>query len=142
MSSVYVPVDLRRRIVAQARHRCGYCLSQEKIVGAAMEIDHLFPHARGGLTIEENLWLACSFCNDYKGDRVIAEDPETGRSARIFNPRFQIWTEHFEWNSTATMILGKTTTGRASVAALKLNRPLLVRARKAWASVGWHPPKD
>ncbi len=45
MSSAYIPVDLRHRLAAQARHRCGYCLSQEKITGAAMEIEHLFPRA-------------------------------------------------------------------------------------------------
>lgn len=142
MSSAYVPADLRHRVSVQARFRCGYCLSQEKITGAAMEIEHLFPRARGGLTLEENLWLACSFCNEYKGDRVTWLDPENGRSVRLFNPRFQVWAEHFEWDETSTMVLGTTAIGRATVEALKLNRPLLVRARKFWVDAGWHPPRD
>jgi hypothetical protein len=30
----------------------------------------------------------------------------------------------------------------ATVALLDLNRPALVRARQAWVTVGWHPPKE
>jgi len=36
----YIPKPLRERIAVQARHRCGYCLTSEAIVGAPMEIDH------------------------------------------------------------------------------------------------------
>ncbi|MGH7487211.1 MAG: HNH endonuclease, partial [bacterium] len=43
----------------QARHRCGYCLSSEQVVGFSMAVDHLIPQVLGGLTKEENLWLAC-----------------------------------------------------------------------------------
>jgi hypothetical protein len=38
------------------------------------------------------------------------------------------------------MIEGLPPTGRATVAALVLNRPILVRARRIWNAVGWHPP--
>lgn len=31
--------------------------------------------------------------------------------------------------------------GQATVAALRLNRPLLVRSRQIWVAVGLHPPK-
>jgi hypothetical protein len=43
---------------------------------------------------------------------------------------------------TSEAIVGITSTGRATVAALYLNRPSLVRARQAWVSVGWHLPAD
>lgn len=60
MSTTYVPKVLRERIHVQARHRCGYCLSQEKVVGTPMEIDHIVPESIGGATEEDNLWAACS----------------------------------------------------------------------------------
>lgn len=50
---------LFERVANQARHRCGYCLTRESIVGAPMEVDHLIPESKGGQTEEENLWLAC-----------------------------------------------------------------------------------
>jgi hypothetical protein len=40
------------------------------------------------------------------------------------------------------MIIGKTSIGRATIAAVRLNRVDLVEARRGWGSAGWHPPKD
>ena len=107
-----------------------------------LEIDHILPESLGGLTDEENLWLACSLCNDHKGDRIAALDPETGEIVRLFNPRFQEWHEHFTWNETSDRIIGLTPIGRATVIALNLNRFSLVRARQLWNIAGWHPPVD
>ncbi len=61
---------------------------------------------------------------------------------RLFNPRTQVWPEHFAWSEEGDLIVGLTPTGRATVVALNLNRPSLVKARQLWVSVGWHPPKD
>lgn len=66
----------------------------------------------------------------------------TGEVVRLFNPRHQLWLEHFAWAETGDYIAGLTPVGRATVVALNLNRPSLVKARRAWVSVGWHPPKD
>src|SRR3954462_2523614 len=135
MSKTHVSKGLRELVARTARYRCGYCLTQEAVVGMPMEIDHLLPESLGGPTNEENLWLSCSLCNDHKGDRVAALDPDTGEIARLFNPRRQIWIEHFAWTAEGDRILGQTPTGRATVIALHLNRPSLVRSRRAWASV-------
>jgi hypothetical protein len=142
MSRTYIPKPLRDRVAAQPRYRCGYCLSAEAVVGAPMEFDHIIPESLGGLTDENNLWLACSLCNDYKGDRIAALDPETGETVRLFDPRRQVWGEHFAWSADGERVLGLTPTGRATAAALNLNRPVLVMARRAWVTVGWHPPRD
>lgn len=142
MSKTYVPKALRELVAEQARYRCGYCLTQEAVVGAPMEIEHLLPEVLGGLTEEGNLWLACPLCNNHKGDRIAATDPETGELVRLFNPRHQHWPEHFAWTAAGDQIVGLTATGRATVVALKLNRPPLVRARRRWVVAGWHPPSD
>ena len=60
----------------------------------------------------------------------------------LFDPRRQTWSEHFEWSNNATLIVGLTPSGRATVVALHLNRPSLVLARREWVAVGWHPPVD
>ena len=141
MSDPYIPKALRAKVAAQARHRCGYCLTSEAIVGTPMEIDHIIPQSLGGLTEEDNLWLACSLCNDHKGDRIAALDPLTDEIVRLFDPRHQVWQEHFEWTAEGDRINGLTPIGRATIVALSLNRPSLVEARQAWVAVGWHPPK-
>jgi hypothetical protein len=142
VSSGYVPIELRRRVAEQARYRCGYCLTQEAVIGRPMEVDHLVPRSLGGPTTEENLWLACPLCNGHKGNRSLLIDPRTGVIVTVFNPRQQQWVEHFAWSEGGTRIDGRTAVGRATVAALQLNRPSLVLARRLWVAAGWHPPQD
>lgn len=133
---------LRRRIAEAARYRCGYCLTQEAVVGIPLEIDHIVPLARGGQSDEANLWLACTRCNDHKSDRVDAPDPESGEEVPLFDPRRQTWRDHFEWVDDGTIIRGITSVGRATVVALAMNDPRVVSARRRWVQVGWHPPTD
>jgi hypothetical protein len=136
-----VPRDLRERVARAAGHRCGYCLTPESIAGFRLSIEHIIPEARGGLTVEENLWLACHACNEFKGARIHGKDPTTGRRARLWNPRRQRWNEHFSWSEDGTEMIGRTPCGRATVAVLQLNRPELVGARSLWVQVGWWPPR-
>ena len=91
MSRAYIPKALRERVHEQARRRCGYCLTAEAIVGAPMEVEHIFPESLGGATEEDNPWLACSLCNDHKNDRIAALDPLDGEIVRLFDPRHQRW---------------------------------------------------
>ncbi|HUV90133.1 MAG TPA: HNH endonuclease signature motif containing protein [Anaerolineae bacterium] len=69
-----------------------------------MEIDHIIPQSLGGQTEEDNLWLACSLCNDHKSDRIAALDPLRGEIVRLFDPRHQMWSEHFAWAESGERI--------------------------------------
>ena len=117
MRDAHIPKALRARVAAQARFRCGYCLTAEAVVGTPMEIDHIIPQSLGGPTTEDNLWLACSLCNDHKGNRIAALDPETSDIVRLFDPRRQIWRDHFRWSTAGDRVIGLTTIGRATVTA-------------------------
>lgn len=142
MTAARVGRRLRDQVLVDAGGRCGYCRSSEEITGTPLEIEHMLPQALGGLTRRANLWAACRQCNVYKSDQVMAPDPLTGLPATLFNPRQQLWVEHFVWAEDGARMTGQTPTGRATVAALALNRPLLVRARQRWIGVGWHPPDE
>ena len=107
-----------------------------------LEIEHIIPKANGGGDEEENLWLACRLCNNYKGTQTQTIDPLTHRKVKLFNPRRQKWSRHFTWSEDGIYIVGLTATGRATVLALQLNNPYAVAVRQAWVSVGWHPPVD
>jgi hypothetical protein len=142
MTPAYIPVELRRQVRADAAGRCGYCQTPEALIGMPLEFEHLHPEAHGGATVRENLWLACTRCNDFKGDRIGAFDPETGETVPLFNPRTQIWTEHFAWSPDGTLIIGVTPVGRATVVALRLNNEYIVVARRFWVEAGWWPSTE
>lgn len=136
-----VSQELRKRIRQQAGDRCGYCLSAQWYVPLPLEIEHIIPTAKGGTDAEDNLWLACRMCNNAKKTQTEGRDPKDGKRVRLFNPRTQRWVVHFHWSADGTQIIGRTAVGRATIHALKLNNPTAVVVRKAWVSVGWHPPQ-
>lgn len=130
----------RQQIALEARHRCGYCLTQEIVSGVPLTIEHLIPKAAGGTDDPQNLWLSCRLCNEAKGMLTEAIDPQTGNVAPLFNPRTDLWAEHFTWDSSQTQIVGRTAQGRATAAALNLNSPFRMKARTLWVAAGYHPP--
>jgi hypothetical protein len=138
----HIPAEVRRRIAAEARHRCGYCLTMQEYTAMPMHIEHIIPIAAGGTSTNENLWLACPLCNGHKGAQTHALDPQTGQRSQLFHPRLHHWHEHFMWSADGVEILGRTSIGRATVGALQLNNEYLTRARKRWVLAGWHPPAD
>ena len=137
-----VPVTLGRKVRQQAHSRCGYCLCSEALLGMPIEFEHLIPLATGGRTVERNLWLSCRRCNSFKGVQIQAEDSETLETVNLFNPREQLWNEHFRWSEDGTEVVGFTPIGRATVSALKLNNPVILVTRRLWVSAGWWPPED
>jgi 5-methylcytosine-specific restriction endonuclease McrA len=137
-----VPRALRRRVERAAGVHCGYCLTSVLNSGIPLELEHIIPAARGGATVEEDLWLSCVSCNRRKADRIAATDPLTGVPAALFNPRTQRWSEHFTWSTDGVLVVGITDTGRATLTALDLNHPARVAARRRWVAAGWHPPRD
>jgi hypothetical protein len=58
----------------------------------------------------------------------------------LFHPHQDTWTDHFRWKEGATEIIGLTAAGRATIAALSMNRPQLIRVRRMWVAMAEHPP--
>lgn len=143
MTRIRVPIEVERRVRITARNRCGYCLSPQHLVMARLEIEHIIPRSKGGSNDESNLWLACPLCNRYKGNKTTAVDPETWKAESLFNPRTQVWSEHFRWSEDGLRIMGLTSVGRATVAALHLSDdPDALQVCSYWVLAGWHPPAD
>ncbi len=124
----------------RAHHRCEYCQVSEWLSGQLCQVDHIVPLAKGGASTQENLCLACAACNGFKLDRTESADPESGQVVALYDPRKQRWADHFAWSEDGTTVIGLTANGRATVVALRLNRPLAVAARSVWVSIHRHPP--
>lgn len=128
---------LRKLVYERASGCCEYCQTCEANTGQTMQVDHIDPHGPDAL---DNLCLSCWNCNTSKHKAVSAVDPETGNSFLLFNPRTQIWLDHFEWVDEFTRLRGLTPTGRATIERLKINRPAMTVARQRWVLSGFHPP--
>jgi len=142
MPTEYVPADIRRLVVERARGGCEYCRIPARFVPDSFTFDHLQPLMAGGETHPSNLAWACAGYNGYKHTTTKAVDLQTGQSVALFNPRQQIWIEHFAWSSDKTLVVGLTPTGRATMGALNLNRLTLINLRHLLADAGFHPPPD
>ncbi len=103
-------------------------------------MDHVVPLAHDGPTTLENLALACVACSLYKGASLEALDPQTGELVPLFHPRNQSWDEHFHWE--AERVTGLSASGRATVEALRMNRPIMLAIRAEERLIGRHPPSD
>jgi hypothetical protein len=135
-----IPPAVRGLIAERDKRRCVYCLTTEENCGLRMHVDHIIPEIAGGPSTSDNVCLACFSCNVCKAAQQTAIDPLTGETVPLFHPVHQQWRTHFTWDESQTQIVGLTSCGRATVAALHMNNPTVVRARRRWVSAGWHPP--
>ena len=103
-------------------------------------MDHVIPRVAGGPTTADNLALACVSCSLRKWAHQTALDPDSAEEVPLFNPRTQIWAEHFRWEGERVLPL--TPTGRATVVALALNRSVILAIRQEEAIRGQHPPSE
>ena len=94
----------------------------------ALQIDHIISEKQGGPTVLENLALACSTCNHYKGYAVVKYYYESGKTVLLFNPRKQIWNEHFRLEESG-IIASVSETGEATIDILVLNEKIRVEGR-------------
>ncbi len=141
MARKAVPRVVRQQVRGRARARCEYCQHPASHACAPFVCEHVLPRVHGaGNTLPELAW-ACPACNSHKYAKTHARDPQTGRIVPLFNPRHQRWARHFAWSDDFMVIIGLTATGRATVAALHLNRPELLNLRHALYVIGLHPPE-
>jgi hypothetical protein len=120
--------SVKQAVRERASFACEYCqLAEHSSPLARLQIEHVRPRKHGGGDETDNLALACIDCNLRKGVNLSGIDPETGAITELFNPRSQVWQEHFEWSGF--YIVGTDSTGRATVNCLDMNSPdrLLVR---------------
>jgi hypothetical protein len=127
-----VPHRLYAQVAERARRRCEYCRAPEAVFNLELEVEHIFARVHGGPDELPNLALACRSCNLRKGTAHQARDPLTGELVPLFNPRTDDWGTHFQIGLTTFRIEGLTPAGRATARRLGMNRPLAVRARRAW----------
>lgn len=121
----------------RAGHRCEYCHAPEVIFNVAFEVDHIIPISKNGTDEAQNWALSCRICNLRKLGHTEGFDPVTQQTVRLFNPRLDVWDEHFIAQREPLFRLeGRTQIGRATAERLEMNSPLQLRARELWIALG------
>lgn len=127
-------------VADRAKYCCEYCLSQAKFSPDYFSIEHVIPSTKAGSDELENLAYSCLACNSHKFTAVLALDPLSGLEAPLYNPRLDIWNEHFRWSGDCSELIGISATGRATIERLHLNRINVVNLRLLLTPIGKHPP--
>jgi hypothetical protein len=139
MSNSYIPVKLRREVVKRAGGCCEYCRTNSEAHSINFAIDHVIAEKHGGETKSDNLCYSCFWCNSYKGSDLSSVDWESGKKivVTLFNPREQIWDEHFRLEDLE--ILALTSHGRVTINLLQMNATERLEERKILIESGLYP---
>jgi hypothetical protein len=142
MSRSKISETIQERIRLRANYLCEFCHADERWQYVKFTVDHLVPLSSGGNDHPDNLALACFHCNRRKTNKLVAIDLLTATEVPLFNPRQDNWQDHFIWSVDKLIVIGLTAIGRATVAALLLNRDRVIPIRAADLEIGRHPPTD
>lgn len=138
---------VRQLVRERAKFLCEYCHSPEWSSADLFTLEHILPQSKGGSDELENLALACRRCNERRYNFSTGIDSESGLEISLFQPRQQVWAEHFIWTADGIKIISITSVGRATNNRLDLNdefnnNGFIQRARNFWIRGGWHPPHE
>lgn len=129
---------LEEHVRQRAGGACEYCQMPQHLDYLPFQIDHIIARKHGGQSSEDNLALACYYCNSYKGPNVAGIDPDSGEVVRLFHPRRDRWADHFFWDGP--ILDAHTPTGRATIRVLRINDPDYVAVRISLLAEGAFPP--
>lgn len=132
---------MRREVISRAKGLCEYCRTDSDFSDSPFDVEHIVPLSLGGVTELDNLAFACHGCNMKKSNKTEFFDVISSEISRLFNPRKDIWKEHFGWTQNLLIAVGLTPVGRVTVELLELNRKGLINRRKALLIFGTHPPE-
>ncbi len=135
--TTYIPALLRQLVSQRASGSCEYCSIHQTFSIYTHEVDHVIALKHGGESTEDNLVIACLPCNRHKVSDLTSIDPLTGVVTPLFNPRTQIWLEHFQLEGG--FILGLTAMGRTTVFLLQMNETSRFQLRQSLAAQGLYP---
>lgn len=93
----YISSKLRDKVALRASFRYEYCLIDEAKTGLLCEVDHIIGIKHNGPTDSSNLAYACFTCNRNKGSDLDSIDWAANEIIRFYNPRSDIWAEHFRF---------------------------------------------
>ena len=140
MPKIYIPVAIQIVVIELSKGYCEYRILPSNFSTDFFHFEHILPITLNGKTELENLARSCGIWNNNKSNSIQHIDPLTKQIVRLYHPRQDIWSEHFQWSDDDLHIFGITPIGRATINLLKLNRTNAVNLRKLLKIADLHPP--
>lgn len=103
----------------------------------SFHVEHVVAQQHRGTDDLGNLALACRLCNWFKGTNLTSLDPDTNELTRLFNPRSDVWEEHFRL--VGSRVVGITGMGRTFVWLLEMNSKERITLREMLLELGEWP---
>lgn len=126
--------SIRDNVRKRANERCEYCLRPDFVDTYTPQVDHIRPRKHDGADTLNNLAWACFHCNNAKGSDMGSYDEITDELTPFFNPRTQMWDDHFE--IIEGVIAGTTAVGRVTVRLFQMNHPKMIDIRRDLIEAG------
>ncbi|CCH92586.1 HNH endonuclease [Microcystis aeruginosa PCC 9432] len=138
MARPYISLELRKLVAERADFLCEYCLISASDRVSGCQVDHIISFKHGGATSADNLCYACIFCNLQKGTDLGSINWETGELVRFFNPRRDLWKEHFQLKEA--FIQPITDIGNVTARILDFNNKERLQERQLLIEIAKYPP--
>jgi hypothetical protein len=134
--SSHISAELRQLVFRRAGEICEYCLLHAEDMFMGWQVDHVRSEKHGGQTVAENLAMACSYCNQYKGSDV-GSFSTSGELVRFYHPRHDRWSDQFRL--VGGRIEWRTPVGEATVRLLRMNDQARIEERETLREKGRYP---
>jgi HNH endonuclease len=125
---------VRQTVQTRAESRCEYCHIPDMVTSHTYHVDHIIAIKHDGSDELSNLAWSCLHCNRHKGTDIASYDRDTGELTPFFNPRSDVWNEHFELSGVH--LRGKTPIGRVTVRILQMNHLEQIDIRNPLIDIG------
>ena len=135
--SVYIPKATKQLVIARSGQRCEYCRIPAYLSAYEYHIEHIIGTQHGGPNTSNNLAYSCSVCNWKKGSNISTILTFGGELIPLFNPRTQIWFDHFQVVGGELFPLSDI--AEATIKLLELNLPIKIEERYEIALSGFYP---
>jgi len=125
---------LRYQVRIRAKNCCEYCRLPAEYSDAPFQLDHIIAETHGATTTLQNSAWSCLYCNRFKGPNLSGWDKELQSVVRLFNPRTDKWSEHFQWDGP--LLRSRTSIGRVTVQVLHINDDSAILVRQLLLDLG------
>jgi hypothetical protein len=134
----YLSDKIRTQVWQRASDCCEYCFLHRDTAFFTHEIDHIISLKHNGQDILFNLALSCYYCNRFKGTDI--GSIYQGEFIRFYNPRIDIWQEHFEMDLGNATIQPLSPIGEVTASILGFNQVDRIIERQILIASNKYPP--